>query len=443
MSAHFIQQELDWFTSVLNTRLKLYFSRQPPVASVFELPPPEASGDSNYEQLIRSRGLLFEDRICLMLSLVPSLQPQLLDCFLVRNSDTERNFTEFGCITGPHHQGMIPTLETLLFMLSAGSLPLRIRYLDYFGPHYFLFRDKMVWLSEPVGFEPFASAVIRPSSELVSRLLYEKPFVPLFSPDFPAQRITTGQEWNDLVLEEEVLQHVEEIKIWLTVGNQMLEEWELKKKMKPGYRCLFYGPSGTGKTFTASLLGKYTGHEVFRIDLSLVVSKYIGETEKNLSKIFERAESHNWILFFDEADALFGKRTQIKDAHDRYANQEVSYLLQRVEDYPGLVILSTNLKSNIDEAFARRFQNVVHFPMPDAEKRERLWHNTFSPHTRLEPTIDLAEVARRYTLSGGAILNVVMYASLMAKSRNSSLISGEELLRGIRRELHKEGKTGA
>ena len=156
------------------------------------------------------------------------------------------------------------------------------------------------------------------------------------------------------------------------------------------------GASGSGKTFTATLLGTEVGRQVFSIDLSMVVSKYIGETEKNLSKVFELAENKDWILFFDEADALFGKRTNVKDAHDRYANQEVAFLLQRVENYPGLVILSTNLKTNIDEAFARRFQIMVRFNMPNAKERELLWRNTFSSSCKMEEELDLRRVAEDY-----------------------------------------------
>lgn len=152
------------------------------------------------------------------------------------------------------------------------------------------------------------------------------------------------------------------------------------------------------------------------------------------------AENRDWILFFDEADSLFGKRTNIKDAHDRYANQEIAYLLQRVEDYHGLVVLSTNLKSNIDEAFARRFQNVIRFVMPGAEQRELLWKETFSEKTILEEKIDLKEIAAKYEITGGSILNVIQYCSLMAMGRNSNVILLEDLLEGIKREFKKEGK---
>ena len=202
----------------------------------------------------------------------------------------------------------------------------------------------------------------------------------------------------------------------------------------------FLRTSGKLKTFTATLLGKETGKEVYCVDLSMVVSKYIGETEKNLAKVFEFAEDKDWILLFDEADSLFGKRTSVKDAHDRYANQEVAYLLQRIEAYNGLVILSTNLRDNVDEAFSRRFQSIIHFPMPDAGQREQLWKEIFSPMCSFEDESILKTVAEKYELSGGSILNVVEYCSILSMSRNSSTILNDDLKEGIKRELAKEGK---
>ena len=223
-------------------------------------------------------------------------------------------------------------------------------------------------------------------------------------------------------------------------GERIRKEWGLESRIKPGYRALFYGPSGSGKTFTATLLGKEVGKDVFCVDLSMVVSKFIGETEKNLSHVFEVAENKDWILFFDEADALFGKRTNVKDSHDRYANQEVAYLLQRVENYRGLVILSTNFKSNIDEAFARRFQVMVPFRMPEPEQRKRLWYDTFSSSVILEKDIDLNFISEEYELSGGSIVNVVQYCSLMAMSRGECIIRKDDIIEGIRKEFAKVGK---
>ena len=186
----------------------------------------------------------------------------------------------------------------------------------------------------------------------------------------------------------------------------------MKKRIKPGYRALFYGPPGTGKTLTATLLGKHTGKDVFRIDLSRVVSKYIGETEKNLSRLFDKAENKDWILFFDEADALFGKRTDIRDAHDKYANQEVAYLLQRIESYDGLVILASNQRANIDDAFVRRLQAIIHFPMPRPEERYEIWRKTFPPQISIADDVDWRHIAARHELTGAGILNVTHFCAI-------------------------------
>ncbi|MCP4374415.1 MAG: ATP-binding protein, partial [Deltaproteobacteria bacterium] len=265
--------------------------------------------------------------------------------------------------------------------------------------------------------------------------------VPHFGIDFPARNIETAMEWKDLVLDSDVMEQVLEIKTWIEYGDKLLYDYGLGKKIKPGYRSLFYGPSGTGKTLTATLLGKITGQDVFRIDLSLVISKYIGETEKNLEKVFQKADKRRWILFFDEADALFGKRTNISDAHDRFANQEVSYLLQRVEDYTGVVILASNMKSNLDEAFTRRFQSIIFFPMPKKRERYRLWKNAFSEKTKLEEKVSLSEIAEKYELSGGSIVNVIRYSTLMALKQNRKVITLNDIQTGLRREFQKEGKT--
>jgi SpoVK/Ycf46/Vps4 family AAA+-type ATPase len=214
----------------------------------------------------------------------------------------------------------------------------------------------------------------------------------------------------------------------------------MKKKIKPGYRCLFHGPSGTGKTLTATLLGKYTGKDVFRVDLSTVISKYIGETEKNLSNLFDKAASKDWILFFDEADALFGKRTNIRDAHDKYANQEVSYLLQRIENHPGLIILASNFKSNIDDSFIRRFHSVIYFPFPSVEERLLLWKKSLPSQLKLASSVDLGKVAAMYELSGANIINIVHYISLRALNEAREVVGLDDIAEGIRKEFDKEGK---
>ncbi len=437
----FIDNELKWLESVVITRLKLYFQHESAYVDVFDVVPPAADGVAGeYAAFVVKNGLGFVERVCLMLSLVPSLKPQLLDCLNIKNSTTGSRFVEFGCVEAETTGVLMPTFETVLFVLAGDNVEEKIKHTNLLS-NGVLFRNNVISLQRKEGHVPLHYSVLQPSLSSIELLINETHYCPDFSASFPAARLTTLAEWGDLVLDDNVMKQINEIKTWIEYGERIMKEWGLEKKIKPGYRVLFHGASGTGKTFTAALLGKYTGREVYRIDLSAVISKYIGETEKNLSNIFEKAESKNWILFFDEADALFGKRTNINDSHDRYVNQEISFLLQRIENYNGLVVLSTNLKRNIDEAFTRRFQSIIHFPVPKAKERLLLWQKTFSPHTRMEDGVDLRTIATKYDLTGGSIVNVVQYCSLMAMKRGGNIIAHDDLMDGIRKEFQKEGIT--
>ena len=254
------------------------------------------------------------------------------------------------------------------------------------------------------------------------------------------QLIETKLAWEDLILNKKTLNSVKGIEVWLNNNTTLNGEWNIKDISKPGYKVMFHGPSGTGKTLTANLLGKYTKHHVYRVDLSSVVSKYISETEKNLSKIFDNAISKGWILFFDEADALFGKRAKVKDSHDRYANQEISYLLQRIEAYPGLVILSFNFKSNLDTSFTKRFQSVVEFKLPSFKERLALWKNYFPKNIELQKTITLEKLAEKYQVTGANIVNIIQNSRLKSLTKKSKIIQKSDLLEGINKEYQKEGK---
>jgi SpoVK/Ycf46/Vps4 family AAA+-type ATPase len=288
--------------------------------------------------------------------------------------------------------------------------------------------------------EPFLSGAIKVTGEFLTRLTTGEEHKPDYSISFPAKRVTTPLNWDSLVLPHDVIDDIQDINTWIAAKSTIMDKWQLNRIIKPGYRCLFYGPPGTGKTLTATLLGKRNQMDVYRVDLSMIISKYIGETEKNLANIFDQAVNKNWILFFDEADALFGKRTQAGNSNDRHANQEVAYLLQRIEDFPGVVVLATNLKSNIDEAFARRFQSVIYFPLPDSDLRYKLWKRML-PETWIENSdIDLRGISSEYELSGGAMTNVVRYCALKIVSREMTSIDMQLLFEGIRKELYKEGK---
>ncbi|MEM7040776.1 MAG: ATP-binding protein, partial [Bacteroidota bacterium] len=325
-------------------------------------------------------------------------------------------------------------------LLAANDLTRRFKIKEIFYKDNYFQQQKIIVLDHDKTKEPVFSSALQMGKEFLTYLTTGAPFKPVFSQEFPAQRISTRLDWDDLVLEQESRDRIQEILNWINYKSMILDDWGLRKVLKRGFRTLFYGPPGTGKTLTASLLGKTVGLDVYRVDISKVVSKYIGETEKNLANIFDYAENKSWILFFDEADALFGKRTATSDSKDRYANQEVAYLLQRIEDFSGVVLLSTNLRSNIDPAFMRRFQSLVHFPVPGPRQRVRLWDNAFQK-APLDPGIDFTRIAKDYKLSGGMIINVLRFCSLAAVAREEPMIYEEDIVEGIKAEFRKEGKT--
>jgi len=256
-----------------------------------------------------------------------------------------------------------------------------------------------------------------------------------------AERIEPRAGWDDLVLPADQIAQLCEICSQVRHEHLVFEEWEFSAKVSRGrgVSALFYGPPGTGKTLAAEVVAHELQRDLYKVDLSGVVSKYVGETEKNLARIFEEAETSNAILFFDEADALFGKRTEVSDAHDRYANIETSYLLQRMEAYQGIVILATNLRENMDEAFTRRLRFVVEFPFPDEASRREIWRTHFPGAAPVSLAVDVDILARDLKIAGGNIKNIVLNAAFLAAA-DGQVIGMEQLLHAARREFAKLGK---
>jgi SpoVK/Ycf46/Vps4 family AAA+-type ATPase len=256
-----------------------------------------------------------------------------------------------------------------------------------------------------------------------------------------AHKIVPRFGWDDIVLPADQIQQLREMGNHVEHHHTVYSRWGLERRLglSQGLMALFAGPSGTGKTMAADILARALGLDLYRIDLSGVVSKYIGETEKNLQHIFNEAETSNAILFFDEADALFGKRSEVKDAHDRYANIETAYLLQKMEEYAGVVILATNLKMNLDEAFMRRMHFVVDFPMPEEDDRRRIWATALPPELPLAPDVDLDFMARKFRLAGGHIRNIVVAAAFLAAA-DGRVVGMPHLIAATRREFQKIGR---
>jgi ATPase family associated with various cellular activities (AAA) len=405
----------------------------------------------------------------LLLAIAPHVQPDLLDGALQAAMRQTGEFPQLGGIRpdGHNFRGFLPTGETALFLLGNDDYHWRMEARRLFAADHLFSRKKILWLEQLPPGEPVLSGKIIVSQDYIDSFVTGKPASPHFGANFPAKRIDEKRtRKGSLVLNAELTRQVDDIKDWVENNDTLLYHYGMEDRLKKGYRALFYGPPGTGKTLTAGILGNELSKDVYRIDISMVVSKYIGETEKNLELLFARAEDKGWVLFFDEADALFGKRTDVRDAHDKYANQEVSYLLQRIEDYDGLIILATNKKNNIDEAFVRRFNSVLKFPFPDARDRQEIWKKSLPNDVHFVretaggevETLDNEKVLRllrRYELSGANIMNVVHHASLKATQRvrdagEASANDGSaeqaltlylgDLLSGIKKEMTKESK---
>lgn len=435
-SASSLFQSLNFLRGVVQNRLNQYFGR----TATFVQPPFTFTDDrSAFARFVTERNLKVEELIVLLLGIAPHVHPDLFSDLILEYLPKGGNLPIFGGIRGANG-GFHPTGETALFVLAGIDIDRRLTTQQVFSDNHFFARERVLTLETDHDSNPDMSGRLLLSREYADLLLRGEIWKPRFGSGFPAKVLITSMVWDDLVLPDTTRRELEQLRHWLQFGEQLQQDSKLGPKLKPGYRALFYGPPGTGKTLTASLLGKEFGKEVYRIDLSMIVSKYIGETEKNLEAVFETAQTKDWILFFDEADGLFSKRTNVGTANDRYANQEVGFLLQRLEDYPKLIILATNYKNNLDNAFMRRFQSVIQFPVPDSTERQLLWQKMLPQSIQLAPDLKPDELANRFELSGAAILNCIQQGSLRALALKKP-ISKAFLMDEIRKEYQKEGKT--
>jgi hypothetical protein len=256
-----------------------------------------------------------------------------------------------------------------------------------------------------------------------------------------AEKIRHLPSLKDMVLPSDIMDSMTEFLARMRMHRQVFEDWGMTRVASTGrgITALFQGPPGTGKTMVAGALARELGIELYRVDLSRVMSKWIGETERNLGNVFSAAEESQAIILFDEADSLFGKRTEVKSSNDRFANLEVNYLLQRLDTFFGIAILTTNLGTSIDPAFKRRLAFRVHFPIPDEEQREQLWRAHLPPSLPTAGDLDLEDLARKYPLTGGSVRNCVMRAAFLAAAENAQL-SQDHLMRAVRLEYRAAGK---
>jgi hypothetical protein len=407
-----------------------------------ELPRPVFVDDgSPLAELARRQQPNFDEYTVLMLTLAPHLRPALLEAAVRSALPGDSDFPQFGGRRDRDSRALIATGETACFLLAGDDAEARFAVQRLFAPEHWFAREGILRLEEAERGAPYLSGRLVMARDWVELLTVGRATAPSFSAAFPARRVETVLGWDDLIVEPGAQAQLREVRRWLRHRRALAERAMPPGRLRPGFRALFHGPPGTGKTLAASLLGRVSEREVYRIDLSSVVSKYIGETEKNLAALFETAQHRDWILFFDEADALFGKRTSVKDAHDRYANQEVSYLLQQVEDYDGLVILATNLRANMDDAFLGRFDAIVRFSMPGTAERRRIWLAAMPRDPAPADPQAFAAAMARFDLSGRAIIGALQFAALAALDDNSPVLQLADAALGVRREMDKEGRV--
>lgn len=336
----------------------------------------------------------------------------------------QEKYPEIGGVVRRINHEFVPTVKTAAFLINGNDD-------DNFPENYAkvvhsrLIQEGIIELINTDQQTDIKNAIIRLNDKYLQFLTRGKSPDLGLTPDFPAQLLKTSKTFNELILKDTTRQQLEDVILYAKNQKELFSNDDTDNALTKGFITLFWGPPGTGKSLTVSVIGNELGLDAYRIDLSRVVSKYIGETEKNLEKVFQRFDGKNCILFFDEADALFGKRSDVKEAKDRYANQEISYLLQRIETFGGLVILASNLKENMDEAFKRRVHSWVYFPRPNAEERYKLWQIHLPGNFRYESEELLSWLAQNYELTGSHITNVIKLSCIRALGNGTKELTKE------------------
>ncbi len=433
-----LSQYFNWLREIIGWRLQNMDEDFCSMVKRIPVPVHEYPEEEVFTKLVKELGLTAEEQLVLLLSLSPYFIPDYQNS----NSEVDAQIRNILLLNKSlFNSSHYPTIETAMVLLGGNNVNSRQKYYTLFGKGSRLYREDVIAQPRPPENEPFTRSYLTPGQMVLNNILSGEVKGPEFSHDFPAMLIASDYEWDDLIVDYDTLQQLEEVKEWLEYEKICKQKGLNLTKFRKGYKALFHGPPGTGKTLAATLIGKLTNHKVYRIDLSAVVSKYIGETEKNLSRVFDRASHGNWILFFDEADALFGKRGATQNAHDRYANQEVAYLLQRFESYEGVSILASNFKDNIDSAFYRRFHGIVSFKRPEQEERLRLWQVHLPKGFKYAEDINLEEIAFNIKITGAGIYNVLRRSCMKAVLKGDMVITGKDMYESVKKEFAKENKT--
>ncbi|PIB35027.1 hypothetical protein BFP72_06275 [Reichenbachiella sp. 5M10] len=431
---HSFQKARDWVVTVMDQRIREIADNSEPLKLSDITPCPQWLEGSAWLKMEQEMNLSEGEMFLLAFVYLSQFRPDSVSQLWTEDSLAYR-------VGGVQKEGggsMSPTFRTVVYLL-AGDKGLNHAVYYSLLVDSRLFREQVVVAVEERN-EILDNQKLKLNDEFYRWMMTGTKVNVGVSTEFPAVLLDTHLTFEDLVLKESVTDQLKFLMDFVRHQDAMYSDESFSSKVKKGYVAMLYGPPGTGKTMTVSVMGKELGIDVYCIDLSRVVSKYIGETEKNLEKIFQRLEHKRCILFFDEADALFGKRTEVKDARDRYANQEVAYLLQKIERFPGLVILTSNYNQNLDSAFRRRILSSIFMPPPGVEERLTLWKKALPTNYQFEPENLPEKLAKDYMLTGANIANIIKLGCIKAHHdvNNPNVVTSAILTPIIKLEQHKE-----
>lgn len=416
-----LDRELKWLLACLNVRIQgeTTFPEAPELTDI----------GSAYAAFVIDEELQAKERLVLLLALVPHLMPNALEALRVSDKVGDARVAE-SKVNG----ALIPTVETALYLLAGNSLAARHEVRQLFSVDHVFYKRSVLDIGPVSPGESPHNGLLSLSITFRDLFAQNREQKPRFSADFPAEQVTTQLEWEDLLLSEYTHAKLQEVRDHLEHFEPMVKKWGMHKHVQPGCRMLFHGESGTGKTLAAKLLGKTLEKEVYRVDISQVTSKYIGETSKRLARLFDTASNKGWVLFFDEGDALFGQRkvASAENNVSQYANQDTAYLLQRMENFEGIIIVASNLHNNLDQAFTRRFEHIIKFEGIDQVLQQKLLRGMLPEHIHLPENFDLTKLPVDYSLSPAALVSAALRACRMTYQKGHLTIDRTDLERCIK-----------
>lgn len=427
-----ISGELSWLTQRIDDLLNK------DITSFLPLPP--LNPDTAYGKLVTGNSLIEADRVMLNLAFAALFRPSVLVPLAALFNNPEKH-SRFGGIFREEPGQFCPTVRTAIFLLAGDDEELTDYYLCHFNSKNRLFTSGLLLTYTPEGRATFVDQEIIFNDQFIPTVLHDRPPVLDGDSGFPARRGKRTHTMKDVILDGKTLAELEKLRRFARNMNKL---WSMSEgwRYRQNFICIFSGDPGTGKSHTTEAIGNELQLPVYKVNFAQLVSKYIGETEKNLERVFDRFSGQPSILFFDEAESIFSKRIEVKDSHDKHSNNEQSFLLQKIEEYNGIVVLATNVQNlaqYFDKAFQRRIRQIVNFPFPDAAERVKLWENALGAPFRYEA--GLAEkLALNYQFSGGGIYNVVSEGIIEALDRDTETISFGMLEQAMQDEFKKTGR---